>query len=173
MTDEAQQTEEAEDGEAQVTLKREQIRSMERDAKEARTLRKEIAFMKAGIDTEKGVGKLAFNSYDGDFTPEAITAFAEEYGITASSGTQTDTGNPNPSRYDASEEEQTGVRRLTTSGGTPDDGSEDPRSAAVKVGRQVRQERTQDDAIAAAVSVLATAAKNGDQRAIVREVNPR
>jgi hypothetical protein len=42
---------------------------------------RELAFMKAGIDTSSGVGKLLAKTYDGDLDPEEIQAFAQEYGI--------------------------------------------------------------------------------------------
>ena len=44
------------------------------------------SFMKAGIDTSNGVGKLLAKTYDGELDPEEIQAFAQEYGI----GTQDD-----------------------------------------------------------------------------------
>lgn len=42
---------------------------------------RELAFLKAGIDTSKGAGKLLAKTYDGDLDPEEILAFAQEYGI--------------------------------------------------------------------------------------------
>lgn len=45
------------------------------------TAQRDLAFIRAGIDTESGPGKLLAKSYDGELDPEAITQFAEEYGI--------------------------------------------------------------------------------------------
>jgi len=47
----------------------------------ASNAQRELAFMRAGIDTTKGVGKLLAKTYDGDLDPEEIQAFAQEYGI--------------------------------------------------------------------------------------------
>lgn len=61
-----------------------------RDARdEADKARRELAFAKAGIDTETGVGKLAFQSYDGEPTRDAVLAFAAEYGISPTTPAET------------------------------------------------------------------------------------
>ena len=48
---------------------------------EATAIKRENAFLKAGIATESGVGKLFFKSYEGELTPEAIKRAAEEDGL--------------------------------------------------------------------------------------------
>lgn len=48
---------------------------------EARTARRELAFLKAGIDTESNVGKLFAKAYDGDTSLDAVKAAAAEYGL--------------------------------------------------------------------------------------------
>lgn len=153
----------------QVTLNRSQIRSMEQDAKDARTLRKEMAFLKAGIDTDKGVGSLAFKSYDGEPTVEAVKAFAEEYGLTGT----TEPAEPVPTEatqgYAPGETEATELRRAVSTGAGVDDGSEHPSEAALRVGNEALKTRTSEDALVAAIVTKATAAKNGDKRALVAE----
>lgn len=46
---------------------------------------RKIAFLQAGVDFTKGTGKLLFDSNQGEPSPEAIKALAEEYGITGGS----------------------------------------------------------------------------------------
>lgn len=48
---------------------------------EADTARRELAFLKAGVDLDTPQGKLLAKAYDGDPTPEAVKAYAEEYGV--------------------------------------------------------------------------------------------
>lgn len=50
-------------------------------ATRADSLERELAFVKAGIDTDSGTGKLLFKAYEGDLTPEAVKAAAVEAGI--------------------------------------------------------------------------------------------
>lgn len=54
---------------------------------EAEAARRELAFVKAKIDTDKGPGKLLFESYKGDPTVDAVLAAADGYGITPTSDT--------------------------------------------------------------------------------------
>lgn len=59
-------------------------------AKDAKILeglqaQKELAFLKAGVDTSKGAGKLLFKSYEGELTDAAIKAVAEEYDLVPTS----------------------------------------------------------------------------------------
>lgn len=56
-------------------------KALQAQLESASTAQRELAFMKAGIDTSNGVGKLLAKTYDGDLDPEEIQAFAEEYGI--------------------------------------------------------------------------------------------
>lgn len=63
----------------------------QRDAADAR---RELAFLKAGIDTDAGPGKLLFKSFDGEPTKDAVLAAAAEYGITPTTGQQTEPTGP-------------------------------------------------------------------------------
>lgn len=49
--------------------------------READELKRQLAFTRAGIDYDSGVGKLLFGSFDGEPNPEAVLAAAKEYGI--------------------------------------------------------------------------------------------
>ena len=58
------------------------------DAKsEGESAKKELAFLRAGIDTSKGTGKLLAQAYEGELTVDAIKASAEEYGLIPTSQT--------------------------------------------------------------------------------------
>ena len=80
---------------------REHQRKLEKELKQARqdskakdselaeglAARRELALMKAGIDTSSGSGKLFAKAYEGELTQDAIKAQAEEYGLIATSQT--------------------------------------------------------------------------------------
>lgn len=64
------------------------VRDLEKRAKdadrvraEADAARRELAFLKAGIDLDSPQGKLFAKAYDGDFTVDAVKASATEYGV--------------------------------------------------------------------------------------------
>ncbi len=80
-----------------VTLARKQIRSMERDAKQARKateenqrLLRELAFVKAGIDPDDPKLKYFVKGYEGEITAEAIRAAAEADGFLTAMTTNND-----------------------------------------------------------------------------------
>jgi len=50
-------------------------------AAEANAIKRENAFLKAGIDIEKGVGKLFFKGYEGELTKDAIIEAASADGL--------------------------------------------------------------------------------------------
>jgi hypothetical protein len=54
---------------------------------EAQQAKRELALIKAGIDLESGTGKLFAKAYDGEATPEAIKAAAQEFGLVPTSQT--------------------------------------------------------------------------------------
>jgi hypothetical protein len=64
------------------------IRDLEKRAKDAERVRaeadearRELAFLKAGIDLDSPQGKLFAKAYDGEFTVDAVRASATEYGV--------------------------------------------------------------------------------------------
>jgi hypothetical protein len=63
-----------------VTLRSRQRRRSRRTA-EAEAAKRELAFLKAGIDLDSPGGKLLAKAYDGAPTVEAIKAAAVEYGV--------------------------------------------------------------------------------------------
>lgn len=127
-------------------------------AAENAALRRELAFTKAGIDTTKGPGALLFKSYDGEASEEAVKAAALEYGVIS------DTPEVPGPTISADEAEATTLRRDLTTGAVPDDGSEDPRIAAVNTGFESMKTKTREDAMVDAIRTLATAGVKGDPR---------
>lgn len=78
-----QEQEEA-DKPAVVRMKREDIQALEEAAqmgKNVPTLEKELAMIKAGIDTDTALGKMFFKSYEGEMNKEALIAAAQEVGL--------------------------------------------------------------------------------------------
>lgn len=65
---------------AELRKSKERAREAEAAKSEVESLRKELAFTKAGIP-DTGVGALLRKAYEGDTDPEAIRKAAEEYGI--------------------------------------------------------------------------------------------
>jgi hypothetical protein len=76
-------------GDDQIVLSRAQLNDLQAKARrakkaeesEAAVLKREVAFLKAGIATDKGVGALLYKAYDGELSVDAIKAAAVEYGI--------------------------------------------------------------------------------------------
>lgn len=57
------------------------LAALRKAAERGRQLEKENAFLRHGIHTEAGVGKMFFESYKGDLDGDSIRAAADEYGI--------------------------------------------------------------------------------------------
>jgi hypothetical protein len=55
-----------------------QVKAFEAKAKEAEAAQRELAFVKAGVNPDSAAAKYFVKGYDGDLTPEAIRAAAEE-----------------------------------------------------------------------------------------------
>lgn len=57
------------------------LEAAQRATSEADAVKRENAFLKAGIDIEKGVGKLFFKGYEGELTKDAIIEAASADGL--------------------------------------------------------------------------------------------
>ncbi len=103
------------DGTGRVTLTRDQIRSMERDAKTARAAQRELAFVKAGIDTDSPLGKMFTAAYEGPLDREAIntawTAVAPSAPPPPADDGTPPAGDPPPPADDGAEFERERQRR--------------------------------------------------------------
>lgn len=98
--EEVEEIEEVEEVEVRNPV-REQQRKMEKELKaskaelkaaneaksEGELAKRELNFIKAGIDTDSPQGKLLLKAYDGENSVDAIKAAAEEYGLIATSKT--------------------------------------------------------------------------------------
>jgi hypothetical protein len=138
-------------------LSRRDRAKLEKDARDAKL---ETAMLRAGLDPEKGMDKLFFESYGGEITAEAVTEAAKGYGLIKEPDVK-------PGEItDPDERRQTGERQQTAAGASPDGQtpSIDPREQAIKDGQQVMANGgTQEAAMAAAFDTIA-AAGYGDSR---------
>lgn len=83
---------------------------------EAAAARRELAFLKAGIDTDTGVGKLLFENYKGDPTKDAVLAAASEYGIAPKATDEQPPPAAEPPTYNDDERSQTRERANLATG---------------------------------------------------------
>lgn len=158
------------DGTGRVTLSRDQIRSMERDAKAARQAQRELAFVKAGIDTDSDLGRLFSTAYEGELDREAIQAAWAKIAPAPAPPTDPVTEPPPSASTDPAAAEFEEERRRLAQGGAGDDGTppdRDPRKTAIEAGHKMMAEgHSRDEAMAQAFSDLASAAAAGDGRVI-------
>ena len=103
------------------------LKNLRQAAEAGRKAQREVAFLKAGVDTDSPIGKLLFKSYDGDLDIEAIKASALEVGaIKAPAAPAQDTG---PT---AEELAQTAMRNdLASNSGTPSNTEANPYDEAL------------------------------------------
>ena len=151
---------------------RAEIRDRNSELATARAAQRELAFVKAGIDTSTKLGQLFAKSFEGDLSDiEAIKAEAKELGIikietpaAPAETTPTETAPPPPADSSASE------RSALANGATSDDGSGvDPRQTALSRAEEaLKQGAPFDRAAGGLVAELARAAQAGDQRVIVQ-----
>ena len=128
--------EQQDDTSSRVSLDRKQIRSMERDAKQSRKnaeenvkLQRELAFTKAGIDTDADPRLTYFaKGYDGEMTAAAIRAAAEAAGFLT------------PAETDTSDE-MAALDRVSqaSSGSTPRSSDESNRTSMLQAGTVSRE----------------------------------
>ena len=114
-------------------------------------VRREMAFLKAGVDTESKTGQLLFKAYDGELETEAIQAEAQELGILKAQ--------PSESADDADRETGRQRQELVSDNVPPDNQSESP----YDVGHREFQEmvaagRPKEDAAARFVHTVLDAA---------------
>lgn len=131
---------------------------------------REIAFLRAGIDTESKVGQMFVKAYDGDLDPEKIRAEWSEVAPASGGNTPPPTEPPPPSATEQQLEE-TQARRLLTSAGAGDTPNEQPSPDPVAAGYDEYRERLgkgerRETAAGSVFSKLIEAANAGDERAI-------
>lgn len=129
---------------------------------EAEQARRELAFVKAGVDTDTKLGKLLLRTYDGELTVDAIKAEAAELGLFKAPSTNEDVNDAERSqsreRADLASDSSVGS----------EDTSEHPHEAALKAFEAARKQGdTREIAAGAAFAEILKAAHRGDQRIIL------
>jgi hypothetical protein len=139
------------------------LKRLREQAADAAAAKRELVFVKAGVDTDSRLGKLALAGYDGELTVEAVKTFATEIGAIGAPP-------PAPAVTITDDERALANDRQALAGGRAEpaqDQGEHPTLAALK-DFQARLERGsgRDNARAVALDKILTAAANGDQRVI-------
>lgn len=129
-------------------------------------LRKEVAFLKAGIDTDSKLGGLLFKTYEGDLSDlDSLKKEATEIGALKAEEPVAETP--------AEDSEPTGSdqRRQLADGAPADTGEKlHPWTEAQKVyDRAMSDGETWEESAGLALNSLANAAMRGDPRAIVQQ----
>lgn len=124
---------------------------------EAEQAKREVAFLKAGVDTESKLGQLLLRTYDGELSTEAIKAEATELGMFKT---------PEAPAVPQAEREFSQARMdLASEAGTPAAFEEDPYVTSRKQWEVARGDgATLQDAFGAAMGPLLQAAHRGDNR---------
>lgn len=87
-----------------------EIKALKQQVETSQTASRELAFVKAGIDTENGVGKLLAKTYDGELDPEAIKTYAQEYGIEVGATQQAQSTGPQREQIDPAQQRMDSLR---------------------------------------------------------------
>lgn len=127
--------------------------------------KRELAFAKAGVDTESGVGALLFKAYDGELTVEAIKAQASELGIGAPPAEPGDATPPPPAVDTSQTQARLDLAQGSAPAGTPD--VSPYRSALSAFDEAVQSGLDEHYAAAAAYQKIIEAANAGDRRVLL------
>jgi hypothetical protein len=73
--------------EKELKAAKQALKEASEKSSEGEQAKRELAFIKAGIDTNNPTAKLLLKTYDGELSMEAIKASGEEYGLIATSQT--------------------------------------------------------------------------------------
>lgn len=151
------------DPSALVKKLRGELKARDKELADAKSARRELAFLKAGIDTSTRLGQLFAKSFEGDVSDvEAIKAEATELGLIGQAAETKETEEVG----DTSAQE----RSALANNATADDGSGiDPRKVAMeRANEAIKAGATWEQGAGGFVAELARAAMAGDQRVIVR-----
>ena len=130
---------------------------------EAEAAKRELAFVKAGIDTDSKLGKLLLASYDGELTVDAIKEYTSD--LPGFTGTTTD-GDGDGETLEDGETNSTGERNSLAGDAQGDiQQNPDPREEARKTANQLIQDGgSVEDARATQFAMIVDAAIKGDER---------
>lgn len=141
--------------------------------REAAAAQRELALVKAGIDTDTPLGKMFSTAYDGDLTSDAIKAAAAEVGLVKAPEAPVPPPTPTPAGVASVDDAQQGSeRRNLGAGSEPPAGAvdEDPRTAGLKDFDQAMQDgKRREDASIGWFGRVVSAGASGDERVIVRD----
>jgi len=128
-------------------------------------LKREMAFLKAGVDTESKAGKLLFKAYDGELETDAIQVEWHELVPPLVAETQPE---PEPEVIDATDTQVAEERQaLANDGVPPENQSENPYEQGHREFKEmVSAGRPNEDATASFVRTVIEAAARGDERVI-------
>ena len=126
-------------------------------------MKREMAFLKAGVDLEKKAGQLLMKAYDGDLEPELIRAEAEELGAIVG---------PAPTPVEEVQEIDTSTaerQALVQDSVAPEATTESPYDRGHREFQDMLNDgRPKEDAAARFVHTVLEAAGQGDDRVINR-----
>ena len=126
-------------------------------------MKREMAFLKAGVDLEKKAGQLLMKAYDGDLEPELIRAEAEELGAIVG---------PAPTPVEEVQEIDTSTaerQALVQDSVAPEATTESPYDRGHREFQEMLNDgRPKEDAAARFVHTVLEAAGQGDDRVINR-----
>lgn len=169
----------------QVALSRKDIRALEKMGKDGRAavdenerLKRELAFAKAGVDTDTEAGQIFMRGYNGDLEVEAVKTAAQGFGLTGqkatettetTNGTTTTTPAPTAVTLQPGEDKLSVERQALSTGAAGDTGIDgDPYQEAIDLGRSVLAGGGKElEALGAAAKSLANRAHQGDRRVII------
>tara|TARA_R100000458_G_scaffold55323_1_gene59175 strand:- start:593 stop:1063 length:471 start_codon:yes stop_codon:yes gene_type:complete len=122
-------------------------------------MKREMAFLKAGVDLEKKAGQLLMKAYDGDLEPELIRAEAEELGAIVG---------PAPTPVEEVQEIDTSTaerQALVQDSVAPEATTESPYDRGHREFQEMLNDgRPKEDAAARFVHTVLEAAGQGDER---------
>lgn len=158
--------------EAREAARRQHARAkeLEEAATAAAALERELAFTKAGVDTDSLAGAIFARGYDGELTKEAIQAAAASFNLGAPAATATPA--PEPTVDTPLQEGEAALlgapQQLSGTPPTTEPPAEDPYLAAQKVhDGMIDDGLAADVAIGQAFNSLVNAANAGDRRVII------
>jgi|TARA_R110002051_G_scaffold39557_9_gene83255 hypothetical protein len=133
-------------------------------AQELDDMKREMAFLRAGVDTDSKAGQLLYKAYDGELDTDLLRLEAEELGILKDGSNQFSGSD----QTDLSDERATEERQaLSNSHVPPEDTTENPYDQGHRQFKEMMDAgRPKEDAAAAFVSTVIEAAGRGDQRVI-------
>lgn len=165
-------TENDDDSENVTTMKVSDLKNLRRAANNASKnnaelaqAKKDLAFLRAGVDVDSAIGKLFTKAYDGDLDPAVIKEQAGEVGalITGTTPPVTETS-------EEGETQSTQERQNLANGAAGDENLEvDPIKASLDSARQnMKNGMSEEDAMAEFIDDRLYAASKGDPRVIIQ-----